>query len=96
MIAYARRLSRPPELRPFALTMPAVTVKSRPSGLPIARTHWPTRALASSPRRRVGQILAVDLDDGDVGRRIAADDLRAWNVRLSNSVTVTLSASATT
>ena len=28
--------------RPLALTMPAVTVWSRPSGLPMARTHSPT------------------------------------------------------
>ena len=33
-----------------ALTMPVVTVPSRPSGEPIATTSWPTRRLAEDPR----------------------------------------------
>ena len=34
-----------------ALTMPAVTVRSRPNGLPIATTGSPTRTASESPRR---------------------------------------------
>src|SRR3982750_139004 len=62
--------------------IPAVTVKSRPSGLPIATTPWPPPASPARPRgvivahRRDRQVRAVDLDHGDVGRRITADHLR--------------------
>ena len=49
------RSSRPP--RPLALMIPAVTVKSSPSGLPIASTHSPIRAPVSSPRATVGKEL---------------------------------------
>ena len=66
--------SEPP--RPLALTMPCVTVKSRPSGLPIARTQSPTRAVSSLPSGNGRKVVAVDLDDGNVGRRIATYDLR--------------------
>ena len=70
-LAHEAFSSRPP--RPFALTMPAVTVKSSPSGLPNASTHSPTRVCESSPmftRREVGR---VDLDHGHVG---ASDHVR--------------------
>src|SRR5207244_518376 len=36
--------------RRMALTRPAVTVFSRPKGLPIATTHWPTLRSSESPR----------------------------------------------
>ena len=38
-----------PITRPLALTMPAVTVCSKPNGFPMAITHWPT--LSSSESR---------------------------------------------
>ena len=43
---------RPPRagrLRPSALTMPAVTVKSKPSGLPTATASWPGCSAAELP-----------------------------------------------
>src|SRR5919202_281027 len=40
--------------RPLALTIPAGTGKSRPSGVPIASTQSPMRAGLSSPRHAVG------------------------------------------
>ncbi len=36
-------------VRPRALMTPAVTVESKPKGLPIATTNWPTRKPADSP-----------------------------------------------
>ena len=35
--------------RPSAETTPAVTVDSKPSGLPIATTSWPRRKLLELP-----------------------------------------------
>ena len=37
------------KVRPRALITPAVTVESKPNGLPIATTSWPTRRPADSP-----------------------------------------------
>ncbi len=37
------------KLRPRALTTPALTDPSKPSGLPIATTSWPTRRRLASP-----------------------------------------------
>jgi hypothetical protein len=60
-----------------ALTMPVVTVPDRPSGEPIAMTE-----VADDERPRLaeggaGQLTAADLhlQDGEVGDRVAADDL---------------------
>jgi len=36
--------------RPRALITPAVTVHSKPNGLPIATTSWPTRSRVESPK----------------------------------------------
>ena len=36
-------------VRPSALMTPAVTVESKPKGLPMATTSWPTRRPADSP-----------------------------------------------
>ena len=63
-------------LRPLALTMPAVTVKSSCERIadrqhPLADARL--RIVAEVERR---EIVRVDLDDRDVGRRIAADDFR--------------------
>ena len=40
--------------RPSAETTPAVTVDSKPSGLPIATTSWPRRSLLELPSRAAG------------------------------------------
>ena len=61
--------------RPFALTMPAVIVFSRPNGLPMATTHSPTLSLSGSPIDDARQLLRVDLQQRDVGALVGADDL---------------------
>ena len=53
-----RGLSSADLIAALALTMPAVTVKSRPSGLPIASTHSPTRAFGVIAERERRQVLA--------------------------------------
>ena len=62
--------------RALALTMPEVTVFSRPNGAPIATTHSPTRVVVriADPDHR--QVLRVDLDHRDVGRLVRAQHLR--------------------
>ena len=45
--------------RPRALTTPAVTVASKPSGLPIAITSWPGRRVRESPNRATGRSFAL-------------------------------------
>ena len=50
-------MSRPVVLRserPSALTTPADTVDSKPNGLPMAITSWPTRRRADCPKRAAG------------------------------------------
>ncbi len=47
--------------RPLALTMPAVTVFSKPNGEPIASTHSPTLSLVASPKRTSGRPAASTL-----------------------------------
>ena len=68
---------RPLRVRPFALMMPEVTVKVRPSpsGLPTARTHSPTRSRSLSPSVARGETGGVDLQHRDIGVGIGADDL---------------------
>ena len=56
--------------------MPLVTVLSRPNGEPMATTCWPTSRSADVPRvAGCEAALAVGLDDGEVGDRVAAEDL---------------------
>ena len=62
---------------PFALTMPAVTLFSKPKGEPIARTHSPTRSLFGSPRRTTG-------------KPVASIFIKAMSVRLSVPMTLAL------
>ena len=59
--------------------MPLVTVRSRPNGLPIATTGSPTSTFEESPSASGWSWSGgrVDLEQGDVGRRVGADDLRA-------------------
>ncbi len=61
-------------LRPSALTTPAVTVHSKPNGLPIATTSWPTRIAARGTQLEHGQRLRVrHAQQRDVGVRIDAE-----------------------
>ena len=61
--------------RPLALTMPCVAVCSKPNGAPMASTGSPTCSCFGSPRRTDGQVLGVDAQHGDVGRRVGAEHL---------------------
>ena len=54
--------------------MPAVTVRSWPKGLPMASTHSPTSTALESPRFTKGTLLGVDLQQGQVGLGVGADD----------------------
>ncbi len=56
--------------------MPAVAVPPRLNGLPTATTQSPTRGLASSfeaDERRIVLARAFDLEHGQVGALVAAD-----------------------
>ncbi len=82
-------------LRPFALTIPAVTVDVRLNGLPTASTHSPTFSFSESPNGIVGRSLASTLIsamsvDGSVPISLAG------NLRLSLSVTSSSSAPSIT
>ena len=81
--------------RCLALTMPAVTVFSRPKGEPMATTHSPTFSLSLSPIFTNGSPLASSLTTATSVRR-SAPTMRALNSRLSVSVTITSSAPSTT
>ena len=72
--------------RPFALTMPAVTVFSRPNGEPIATTHSPTRTLFESPIVIVGRFAALIFTTATSVRSSTPISF-ALNSRLSVSVT---------
>ena len=61
--------------RPRAETMPAVTVPPRPNGLPTASTQSPIRGGCSAKLDEGEVVAAVDLDQGEIGARIGADDL---------------------
>ena len=82
--------------RDFALTMPAVTLFSKPNGEPIAITHSPGRSFDGSPMLHGRQVLRLDLQHRDVGALVGADDLRGVLAPVGQSCTVTSSASATT
>ena len=58
-----------------ALTMPRVTVKRNPNGLPKASTVCPGMQLGGIAPRNAGEVLAFDLDHGQIGQRIGADHL---------------------
>ena len=61
--------------RPFALTIPIVTVWPMPSGLPTASTTSPTWTLSELPSGSVCRFVAVDLQHREIARRVGADDL---------------------
>ena len=72
-----RKLSNGPEprSRPSAETMPAVTDPPSPNGLPAARIQSPTSALREVAPGHGGQrLVGVDLDHGDVGQLVLADE----------------------
>jgi hypothetical protein len=69
----------------LALTMPAVTVFSKPNGEPMASTHSPTRRLRLTCRAHDRQALGLDLEHGHVGALVAPSTL-ALNSRLSVSL----------
>ena len=54
--------------------MPAVTVPPRPNGLPTASTHWPTFG-CSVAKRHIGEAVAFDLEQREVGALVGADQL---------------------
>ncbi|MCY1361381.1 hypothetical protein D9M69_480460 [compost metagenome] len=84
-----------PVSRCLALTMPAVTVFSRPKGEPIAITHSPTRSLEMSPTFTAGRPVASIFTTA-TSVRLSAPMILALNSRLSGSVTSTSEASSTT
>ena len=47
-------VATPTRVRAVADTMPTVTVRSSPNGLPMATTHWPTRRRSESPSDAAG------------------------------------------
>ena len=71
-----RRPRRPGSERSRLEMMPVLSVRSRPKGLPMANTRWPTSRFVELPgcdgKERVGR--GVDLQHGHVGGRIAADE----------------------
>ncbi len=62
-----------------AETMPLVTVRSSPNGLPIATTGSPTSSFEESPSEQRVKLVGggVDLEQGDVGGRVGADHVGA-------------------
>ena len=64
--------------RSRALMMPCVTVWFSPNGLPMASTHWPTRARSLSPRVAVGRSVAPSsAQEGHVGLGVGPAPARA-------------------
>ena len=76
MMRPARR-ERAGSERPSADTTPAVTDPPRPCGLPIATTSWPTRRRSASPSVAGASESPAVAQHGQVGERVAADDLEA-------------------
>jgi hypothetical protein len=73
----------------LAETMPAETVSESEKGLPMASTQSPTWAPSELPSLTVGSGSGrVDLDDGDVGLGVDADDLGGTAVSVSSSGSV--------
>ena len=62
--------------RPRPLMMPVVSVWSKPKGLPMANTFWPTCRFVDVPIGIGGsrRLRGVDLQDGDVLVRIGPDE----------------------
>ena len=84
-----------PVSRCLALTMPAVTLFSRPKGEPMAMTHSPTFRRLVSPIFTAGKPLASIFTTA-TSVRASAPTMRALYSRLSGKVTNTSSAPSTT
>src|SRR5512143_1499121 len=84
-----------PSERAFALTMPAVTVLSKPYGDPIATTQLPTFTFDESPSVTVGRSVAAILITA-TSERLSVPTTLALNSRPSVSLTVTVLALSTT
>ncbi len=69
--------SLPGTWRPSALTTPTVTVgpPASPSGSPMAMASCPALRWVAVPSGAAAALTAVDLDDGDVGVGVGADEL---------------------
>ena len=70
--------------------MPLVTVPARPNGLPIATTGSPTcdRVRVAERERVEHRRRRVDLDHGEVGRAVGADEVSPCSVLPFQNVTV--------
>ena len=83
--------------RPTALTMPAVTVDSKPNGLPMATATWPGRTFLELPSRAGRQpIGGLGPQHRDVGVGIASKDARRQRAGRRRSASSIAEAPSTT
>ncbi len=82
---WMKRISSPVS-RALALTMPDVTVFSRPKGVPMAMTHSPTLRRLTSPTTTAGN-LDASIFSTATSVRLSAPTTLALNSRLSVRVT---------
>jgi hypothetical protein len=57
--------------------MPSVTVRSNPSGLPMAKTRSPTARASALPIKtnlNLGLVLVLDLQQGQIGKLVHRHD----------------------
>ena len=72
--------------RPSAETTPAVTVDSKPSGLPIATTSWPRRSRLESPSVAAGSVTGASTRTS--ARSVSGSSPTTRAVRLRPSVVI--------
>ena len=72
--------------RPSAETTPAVTVDSKPSGLPIATTSWPRRSRFESPSAAAGSVTGASTRTS--ARSVSGSSPTTRAVRLRPSVVI--------
>ena len=82
--------------RPSADTTPAVTVDSKPSGLPIATTSWPRRSPLELPSRAAGRETSSMMRSKARSVCGSSPSTRALTVRVSASASRTVEAPWTT
>ena len=76
-------ISRPPSpriARPRALTTPVETVDWKPKGLPMAITNWPDLQAFRVAQFGQRQVAGGQADQGQVGGRVVADQVRVEGV----------------